>query len=127
MNRYTSARCASSNAWNGGRLTAIERGKAREREVSVQCVVLQPLFPLHVVLFPGAPLPLHVFEPRYREMMADILGDAEPGPESTFGVVCIREGYEVGAPAETHDVGCLATIEKVVRNPDGTMELLVRG
>lgn len=89
--------------------------------------MLIPLFPLHVVLFPGASLPLHVFEPRYRAMMDDVLGETDPGPESTFGVVCIREGYEVGAPAETHDVGCLATIEEVVRNSDGTMELLVRG
>ncbi len=89
--------------------------------------MLIPLFPLHTVLFPGAALPLHVFEPRYRTMMTDVLGDAYPGPESTFGVVCIREGYEVGTHAETHDVGCVAAIEQVVRNPDGTMELLVRG
>jgi Lon protease-like protein len=86
------------------------------------------LFPLHVVLFPGAALPLHVFEPRYREMMTEVLGtDAAPNPEPGFGVVCIRAGYEVGAPAETHEVGCLASVEQAVRHPDGTMDLVVRG
>lgn len=87
-----------------------------------------PLFPLHVVLFPGAALPLHVFEPRYRALMAEVLGpEKEPNPEPSFGVVCIRAGYEVGAPAETHDVGCLASVEQAVRHKDGTMDLVVRG
>src|ERR1051326_9156372 len=54
-----------------------------------------PIFPLHVVLFPGMPLPLHVFEARYQEMMAECLqGDR------TFGVCLIRSGQEVGGPAE---------------------------
>ena len=87
-----------------------------------------PLFPLHVVLFPGAALPLHVFEPRYREMMTEVLGTEEaPNPDPSFGVVCIRAGYEVGAPSETHDIGCLATVEETVRHKDGTMDLVVRG
>jgi uncharacterized protein len=73
-------------------------------------------------------LPLHVFEPRYREMMTEVLGtEKAPNPDPSFGVVCIRAGYEVGAPAETHDIGCLATVEKAVRNKDGTMDLVVRG
>jgi uncharacterized protein len=82
-----------------------------------------PLFPLHVVLFPGAALPLHVFEQRYRTMMSTVLAEAEP----SFGVACIREGYEVGERAETHDIGTLATVEQVARHEDGTMDLLVRG
>ena len=87
-----------------------------------------PLFPLHVVLFPGAHLPLHVFEPRYRLMMQEILGpDDAPNIDAAFGVACIREGFEVGAPAETHDVGCLGAVEWVRRHPDGTMDLFVRG
>src|SRR6266542_2037735 len=87
-----------------------------------------PLFPLHVVLFPGAALPLHVFEPRYRTMMSEILESAaDPEVRPSFGVVCIREGYEVGAPAETHDVGCIASIEEIDRNADGTMNMIVRG
>ena len=87
-----------------------------------------PLFPLHVVLFPGASLPLHVFEPRYRTMMADVLGpENAPHPEPAFGIACIREGYEVGAHAETHEIGCFAAVESIRRNPDGTMNLLIRG
>ena len=87
-----------------------------------------PLFPLHVVLFPGAALPLHVFELRYRRMMADVLGPEDsPNPDPAFGVACIREGYEVGDRAETHDVGCLGVVELVRRSPDGTMDLVVRG
>jgi len=82
-----------------------------------------PLFPLHVVLFPSAALPLHVFEQRYRTMMVDVLA----APEPAFGVVGIREGYEVGARAETHDVGCLAIVEHSERHADGTTDLLVRG
>jgi Lon protease-like protein len=97
--------------------------------VSLQCgAVPIPLFPLHLVLFPGAHLPLHVFEPRYRQMMADVLGpDDAPRADAAFGVACIREGYEVGAPASTHDVGCLGAVEWVQRHPDGTMDILVRG
>ena len=87
-----------------------------------------PLFPLNLVLFPGVHLPLHVFEPRYRAMMADVLGLEEtPNPDASFGVICIREGFEVGVRAETHDVGCLGAVEWVRRQPDGTMDLLVRG
>ena len=90
--------------------------------------MLIPLFPLHVVLFPGVHLPLHVFEPRYRAMMADVLGPEEaPLADESFGVACIREGFEVGTRAETHDVGCLGSVEWVRRHPNGTMDLLVRG
>jgi len=96
---------------------------------SLQCArVPIPLFPLHLVLFPGAHVPLHVFEPRYRQMMADVLGPEDAAvPDASFGVACIREGYEVGAPASTHDVGCVGAVEWVRRHPDGTMDLLVRG
>ena len=50
-----------------------------------------PLFPLHAVLCPGVVLPLHIFEQRYREMVAHCLANDAP-----FGVVLIREGREVG-------------------------------
>jgi hypothetical protein len=63
------------------------------------------LFPLEVVLFPGAPLPLRVFEPRYHRMLRDL------GPEPSFGVVLLREGREVGGPGVPHDVGTLARVE----------------
>jgi hypothetical protein len=81
-----------------------------------------PLFPLHVVLFPGMGLPLHVFEPRYREMMARVLDG-----DRTFGVVAIRHGLEVGAFADTYSVGCTARIEELHRFDDGRLALIARG
>lgn len=81
-----------------------------------------PLFPLHVVLFPGAACPLHVFEDRYREMMRVVLGG-----ERRFGVVAIRAGAEVGGRADIHDVGCLATIDRVTTHDDGRLELVAYG
>jgi Lon protease-like protein len=80
-----------------------------------------PLFPLNVVLFPHMALPLHVFEPRYRQMIGDCL---EAG--HSFGVVAIREGSETG-PATPYDVGTLAKIVRIDRLDDGRMNLLVMG
>ena len=80
-----------------------------------------PLFPLNVVLFPHMPLPLHVFEPRYRQMLADCLEEGH-----SFGVVAIREGSETG-PAIPYDVGTLAKIVRIDRLDDGRMNLLVMG
>ena len=70
---------------------------------------LLPLFPLGTVLFPGGLLPLHIFEPRYRALMHDLMSEPEPW---SFGVVAIREGHEVGADSlrSLYDVGCNAVI-----------------
>lgn len=81
-----------------------------------------PLFPLHVVLFPGRPLPLHLFEPRYRTMMAHCMDT-----DMRFGVVAIRSGREAGGCAETFDVGTVAHIEHVDPLPDGRFDILTRG
>jgi Lon protease-like protein len=64
-----------------------------------------PLFPLSTVLFPGSVLPLKVFEQRYLDMAAACLKDNSP-----FGICLIDKGSEVGAAAEPHAVGTLATI-----------------
>jgi hypothetical protein len=87
---------------------------------------LLPLFPLGTVLFPGVPLPLQVFEPRYRELMQDVM--AAPQPWS-FGVIAIREGHEVGADSvkSLYDVGCTAVVRDVEQVPDGRIALLLRG
>jgi Lon protease-like protein len=77
---------------------------------------------LRTVLFPHMPLSLHVFEERYREMMRDCL-DAG----TSFGVVGIRSGGEVGGAAQRHDVGTLARIVHVQRLDDGRMSLLITG
>lgn len=81
-----------------------------------------PLFPLHAILLPFTDLGLHVFEQRYRHLVADCLGD-----DCEFGVVLIRKGREVGGPAEPHGVGTAAAITGHARLPDGRYLLEVEG
>ncbi len=81
-----------------------------------------PLFPLHSVLFPGGPLALRVFEPRYLDMISQCMKD-----DSGFGVCLIREGDEVGTAARTYDVGTLSTINYWHRRPDGLFGVTVKG
>jgi Lon protease-like protein len=77
---------------------------------------LLPLFPLDVVLFPGTPLPLHIFEPRYKEMIGECLAERR-----NFGVV-----RAVGE--DLADVGCTAEIITVVKEyPDGRLDLVTEG
>ena len=86
---------------------------------------LLPLFPLpNLVFFPKTRLPLHVFEPRYRQMVSDALQN-----EKRFGIVLLRPGWErdyFGAPA-IHECGTLGTIEQAVPLEDGRFNLLVHG
>jgi uncharacterized protein len=80
------------------------------------------MFPLSSVLFPGAGLPLHVFEPRYREMTDHCLaGDGE------FGVVLIARGSEVGGGDQRYGVGTVAHIEEASRFDDGRWALVAEG
>ena len=81
-----------------------------------------PLFPLNLVLFPGMRLPLHIFEERYKAMIGDCIDRDAP-----FGVVLIREGPEVGGPAEPYRVGTSARINQVQRLEEGRMNLLALG
>lgn len=86
---------------------------------------LLPLFPLpNLVFFPNTRLPLHVFEPRYRQMVADAMeGD------NRFGIVLLRPGWEAdyfGTPA-VHSCGTMGTIEQAVPLEDGRFNILVRG
>jgi Lon protease-like protein len=77
---------------------------------------LLPIFPLELVLLPGVPLPLHIFEPRYKEMIAECLEQKKP-----FGVV--RASSEGVA-----DIGCTAEIVSVTKKyDDGRMDILTRG
>lgn len=86
-----------------------------------------PLFPLGTVLLPGLVLPLHVFEKRYRRLVADLL--ALPADERRFGVVAIRSGREVGAGAvrALHEVGCVASVRSVEPYDDGRFDLMTTG
>jgi Lon protease-like protein len=87
-----------------------------------------PLFPLGSVLMPGAPLPLRIFEARYRQLLDDLSAD---GARPRFGVVALVAGGEVlTAPTSTAkfvDVGTVAEILDVQRAPDGTATVLAVG
>ena len=77
---------------------------------------LLPIFPLELVLLPGVPLPLHIFEPRYKEMIAECLEHKKP-----FGIV--RASSDGVA-----DIGCTAEIMSVTKKyDDGRMDILTRG
>src|SRR5689334_7398139 len=84
-----------------------------------------PLFPLpNVVLFPAALLPLHIFEPRYRAMVADALDN-----ERLIGMVMLRPGWESnyeGTPA-VYPIGCAGFITHADQLPDGRYNILLRG
>ncbi|MFD0200790.1 MULTISPECIES: LON peptidase substrate-binding domain-containing protein [Saccharothrix] len=86
-----------------------------------------PLFPLGTVLLPGASLPLHVFEPRYRQLTVDLVTGTVP--ERTFGVVSIKQGWEVGAEnvEALSDVGCTAVLQEARRLSDGRFDLTTKG
>ena len=74
-------------------------------------MVTLPIFPLGTVLLPGAQLPLQIFEPRYVALLRDLLAAQDERPP-LFGVVAIREGYEVGDDGvrALHPVGCAALL-----------------
>ena len=77
---------------------------------------LLPLFPLDLVLFPGANLPLHIFEPRYQEMISECLERSQP-----FGVVR-------GKDQELAEVGCTAVVLNVAKKyPDGRLDIMSQG
>ena len=81
-----------------------------------------PLFPLNVVLFPGMPLPLHIFEPRYRLMIERCLND-----DSIFGVAQIVEGQEGSCDTHPAQIGCAAEIIEVAPFADGRLNVQTLG
>ncbi len=91
-----------------------------------------PLFPLGTVLVPGEVLPLRVFEPRYLDLVRDLLGSGDQPADvaaARFGVVAIRQGQEVGADrlGALYDVGCAAEVLEVDQHEDGSYELVAVG
>jgi Lon protease-like protein len=84
-----------------------------------------PIFPLpNVVLFPNVFLPLHIFEPRYRAMVADALDG-----DRIIGMVLLRPGWESdyeGRPA-VYPVGCAGLVTHAERHPDGRFNIVLRG
>ncbi len=86
-------------------------------------MVEMPLFPLNTVLFPGTPLKLRIFEPRYLKMIALCIEKNQP-----FGVVLIHEGVEAQGPlAKPHPIGCSAHITQVEELPAGHLNIIVVG
>ena len=79
-----------------------------------------PIFPLNAVLMPHQLMPLHIFENRYRSLMADLL--ALPEPEQRFGIVSITKGSETNEdlPAIA-EIGTIAVLRKTNTNADGTL------
>ncbi len=86
-----------------------------------------PLFPLNVVLFPGMPLPLHIFEPRYRLLTRRCLDGGHFAEERTFGVTLLTDGTEGQNNTVPNEVGCTARITHVSPLPDGRFNLQTVG
>jgi len=86
---------------------------------------IMPLFPLpSTVFYPGTPLPLHIFEPRYRQMTFDALEG-----ERKIGMVLLKPDWEAsyfGRP-KIFSIGCVGSIEKEIRHPDGKYNFTLVG
>ena len=88
-----------------------------------------PCFPLHVVLFPHLPLPLHIFEERYRAMTRAVVADDSPYA-GRFAICAITAGTEVGGdgnPPTTGRIGTIAEVRSAEQFADGRWALLVVG
>lgn len=92
-----------------------------------------PVFPLGTVLFPGLVLPLHIFEERYRALIRHLVSLPD-GAAREFGVVAIRQGWEVqpagglaSTPVVLHEVGCTAQLRQVTELPDGRFDVVTVG
>ncbi len=82
-----------------------------------------PLFPLNTVIFPGWPMPLHIFEPRYKEMVRFCVEEQQP-----FGIVLIEEGdAEFDTAAVPYRVGCTVAITQLERTEDGRLYIMTVG
>ena len=95
---------------------------AQPQDESSDGLTTLPLFPLNLVLFPGMDLPLHIFEERYRDMIGECLEKDAP-----FGVVLIKEGPEVGAPAEPERIGTSTRILRSEILDQGRMNIMTKG
>jgi Lon protease-like protein len=87
-----------------------------------------PLFPLNTVMFPGVVTPLHIFEERYRALVRELL-TIDAVFDRVFGVIAIREGYEVGEHGmqSVHRVGTLVQLTEVEAYDDGRFDIEVIG
>jgi uncharacterized protein len=86
-----------------------------------------PLFPLRTVLLPGVPLPLHIFEPRYRQLTVDLMTGTVP--EKRFGVIALAPSanIEVTSLDQLQPIGCAAVLRQASRLPDGRYDIVTVG
>jgi hypothetical protein len=112
MNKVSGSVSRLTTTYNEQTLTISEENTPKE----------SPMFPLGTVLLPGAVLPLHIFEDRYRQMAEFCTAN-----KADFGVVLIERGHEVGGGDTRSSVGCGATIVNHERFPDGRWLLVVLG
>jgi uncharacterized protein len=85
-----------------------------------------PYFPMHTVAFPHLPLPIHVFEERYRAMAIDLTAERSPSG-GRFVVSMITDGVEVGGDASTRPIGTICEVRNAERFADGRWLLLAVG
>ena len=84
-----------------------------------------PLFPLQIVVFPGEVVPLHIFEPRYRQLVKDTLQSGDP-----FGIVLTRRTRQTATPQDrepTHEIGCTVRLDSNEAFPDGRFNIACVG
>ncbi|TCP45449.1 hypothetical protein EV191_11692 [Tamaricihabitans halophyticus] len=86
-----------------------------------------PLFPLRTVLLPGTPLPLHIFEPRYRQLTVDLVRGTVP--DRRFGVVAIRDAWstEIERLDQVQEIGCSTVLRETTQLPDGRYDIHTDG
>jgi ATP-dependent Lon protease len=96
--------------------------EANEASEQVRGVNELPLFPLSVVLFPGVPLPLHIFEPRYRKMLEDVRAG-----NSLFGLSYFDASVADHAVPMVGSIGCVAKVTDAQTFPDGRSNILTVG
>ncbi|HWM01643.1 MAG TPA: LON peptidase substrate-binding domain-containing protein [Actinophytocola sp.] len=86
-----------------------------------------PIFPLQTVLLPGTPLPLHIFEPRYRQLTVDLMSGTLP--DKKFGVIALTPSHEVEVTSceQLQPVGCAALLRQAERLPDGRFDIVSMG
>ena len=82
-----------------------------------------PIFPLQIVVFPGEEVPLHIFEPRYRQMLADALrGDR------IIGMVLLKGGRDdIEEPPPVYAIGCAGLVSHAETLQDGRSNIILRG
>ena len=81
-----------------------------------------PLFPLNTVLFPGMPLPLHIFEERYRRLLR-----VRAGEETVFGIILINPAQSTSSSVSMHEIGTAARLVSRRSMPDGRADIVVSG